>query len=120
MNIGSLSAIFEKKNHHKMNNAASLLEWSKHFSIFDSTPLNGLRGFVALHILLFHSIQDVTLVNIYGDVNLLNHLPMKVSIKNTYLRHRTIASLFQFSCTRSFQVFLAAGPFLSFAEEKIL
>ena len=67
-----------------MNNAASLLEWSKHFSIFDSTPLNGLRGFVALHILLFHSIQDVTLVNIYGDVNLLNHLPMKVSIKKIH------------------------------------
>ena len=67
---------------HKMNNAASILEWSKDFSIFDSTPLNGLRGFVALHIVLFHSIQDVTLVNIYGDVNLKNHLvPMKVCIE---------------------------------------
>ena len=53
-----------------MTNSASKLEWSnKNFKIFDSTSLNGLRGFVSLHILLFHSIQDVTLVNIYGDVN---------------------------------------------------
>ena len=54
-----------------MTNPASQLELSnKHFNIFDSTPLNGLRGFVSLHILLFHSIQDVTLINIYGDVNI--------------------------------------------------
>ena len=54
-----------------MTNSASKLEWSnKNFNIFDSTSLNGLRGFVSLHILLFHSIQDVTLVNIYGDVNI--------------------------------------------------
>ena len=54
-----------------MTNSAFELEWSnKNFNIFDSTSLNGLRGFVSLHILLFHSIQDVTLVNIYGDVNI--------------------------------------------------
>ena len=54
-----------------MTNSASKLEWSnKNFNIFDSTSLNGLRGFVSLHILLFHSIQDVTLVNIYGDVSI--------------------------------------------------
>ena len=45
------------------------LEKQNAFIVFDSRPLNGLRGFVAMHIVLFHSLFDsVYNINIYGSV----------------------------------------------------
>ena len=39
------------------------------FVVFDSKPLNGLRGFVAVHLVLYHSLYYcVYSVSIYGAV----------------------------------------------------
>ena len=45
------------------------LENQSPFVVFDSKPLNGLRGFVATHLVLFHSLfESVYNINIYGSV----------------------------------------------------
>ena len=45
------------------------LENQRPFVVFDSKPLNGLRGFVAVHLVLYHSLYYcVYSVSIYGAV----------------------------------------------------
>ena len=48
------------------------LEKQTPFVVFDSKPLNGLRGFVAVHLVLYHSLYySVYSVTIYGAVMLI-------------------------------------------------
>ena len=47
------------------------LEKQNPFVVFDSKPLNGLRGFVALHLVVYHSLYYcVYNITIYGAVRL--------------------------------------------------
>ena len=47
------------------------LENQSPFVVFDSKPLNGLRGFVALHLVVYHSLYYcVYNITIYGAVRL--------------------------------------------------
>ena len=46
-----------------------VLENQSPFVVFDSKPLNGLRGLVAVHLVLYHSLYYcVYSVSIYGAV----------------------------------------------------
>ena len=50
------------------------LEKQTPFVVFDSKPLNGLRGFVAVHLVLYHSLYySVYSVTIYGAVMLIHN-----------------------------------------------
>ena len=56
--------------------------------VFDSKPLNGLRGILSFHILVFHSLfySDKNF-NIYGQVRIIDQI-----IQNQFLKKNEILS----------------------------